>query len=218
MNKRLVIALALLVLFSTYKPQKLSLNGKFNIEEIKIENNFILKDIEIKNNLNFLYDKNLFFLKTSSIEEVLKNLSFIESFEVKKIYPNKLKIKIFEKKPIAILQYKKKKFYISDNIDLINFINLDNYKDLPIVFGNKESFEVLFENLRKINFPLNSIKKYYLYNSIRWDIETRKGKIIKLPNKNYDKSLENYMSLRNDNNFDKYKLFDYRINNQLILK
>ena len=218
MNKRLVIALALLVLFSTYKPQKLSLNGKFNIEEIKIENNFILKDIEIKNNLNFLYDKNLFFFKTSSIEEVLKQLTFIESFEVKKIYPNKLKIKIFEKKPIAILQYKKKKFYISDNIDLINFINLDNYKDLPIVFGNKESFEVLFENLKKINFPLNSIKKYYLYNSIRWDIETRKGKIIKLPNKNYDKSLENYMSLRNDNNFDKYKLFDYRINNQLILK
>ena len=83
---------------------------------------------------------------------------------------------------------------------------------------NKESFEVLFENLKKINFPLNSIKKYYLYNSIRWDIETRKGKIIQLPNKNYDKSLENYMSLRNDNNFDKYKLFDYRINNQLILK
>ena len=135
MNKRLVIALALLVLFSTYKPHKLSLNGKFNIEEIKIENNFILKDIEIKNNLNFLYDKNLFFFKTSSIEEVLKQLTFIESFEVKKIYPNKLKIKIFEKKPIAILQYKKKKFYISDNIDLINFINLDNYKDLPIVFG-----------------------------------------------------------------------------------
>ena len=42
--------------------------------------------------------------------------------------------------------------------------------------------------------------------------------IIKLPPKNYTKSLENFMNLRSNNNFDKYKVFDYRINNQLILK
>ena len=218
MKKRLVIAFALFILFSTYKPQKVFISNKFNIKEIKIENNVILKDIDIKKNINFLYKENLFFLKNRSIEENLKKLTFIESFEIKKIYPNKLKIKIFERKPIAILQYKKEKFYISENIKLINFINLENYKDLPMVFGNKDSFEVLYKNLKKINFPLNSIKKYYLFESRRWDLETYKEKIIKLPNKNYNKSLKNFMNLRKKNNFDKYKLFDYRINNQLILK
>ena len=50
MKKRLIIALAFLVLFSTYKSKKLTINSKLNIEEIKIENNFILKSENIKKN------------------------------------------------------------------------------------------------------------------------------------------------------------------------
>ena len=218
MKNKLVIALALLVLFSTYKPQRLFLSSKFNIKEIKIENNLILKDAEIKAKLNFIYDKNLIFFKNDKIKKIFQNSTFIESFEIKKIYPNKLKIKIFEKKPIAILQNKKEKFYISEKIDLINYINLENYRDLPIVFGNKDSFKELYENLKKIDFPIDLIKKYYLYESKRWDLETYEKKIIKLPNRNYNKSLKNFINLRKSNNFDKYNVFDYRINNQLILK
>ena len=62
MKKRLIIALALLVLLSTYKPQKLFLINKFNVEEVIIENNIILKDENIKKKLDFLYDENLIFL------------------------------------------------------------------------------------------------------------------------------------------------------------
>ena len=218
MKKRLIIALALLVLFSTYKPQKLFLSSKFNIEEIKIENNFILNDKEIKKDLAFLYNKNIIFLKISNVAKILKKKNFIDSFEIKKIYPNKLKIKIYEKKPIAILQNKDKKFYISENVNLIDFIDLKNYKDLPTIFGNKESFEILFKNLKEIDFPFELIKRYYLYESKRWDLETYKKRLIKLPAENYTKSLKNFMNLRKENNFDKYEVFDYRINNQLILK
>jgi len=218
MKKRLVIALALLVLFSTYKPEKLILSSKFNIEEIKIENNFILNDKEIKKDLAFLYNKNIIFLKISNVAKILKKKNFIDSFEIKKIYPNKLKIKIYEKKPIAILQNKDKKFYISENVNLIDFIDLKNYKDLPTIFGNKESFEILFKNLKEIDFPFELIKRYYLYESKRWDLETYKKRLIKLPAENYTKSLKNFMNLRKENNFDKYEVFDYRINNQLILK
>jgi|TARA_B110000211_G_scaffold216965_1_gene260441 cell division protein FtsQ len=218
MKKRLVIALVLLVLLSTYKPQELSLNSKFNIKEIKIENNHILKDEDIKKDLMFLYDTNLIFLNTNKIKLILKSNNFIQSFEVKKIYPNKIKIKIFEKKPIVILQYKKKKFYISETFDLINFLDLEDYKNLPVVFGKQNDFKILYKNLKKINFPLNLIKKYYLYESKRWDLEIDKNKIIKLPTENYTKSLVNFMNLSKENNFDKYSIYDYRISNQLILK
>ena len=218
MKKRLVIALVLLVLLSTYKPQELSLTSKFNIKEIKIENNHILKDEDIKKDLMFLYDTNLIFLNTNNIKLILKSNNFIQSFEVKKIYPNKIKIKIFEKKPIVILQYKKKKFYISETFDLINFLDLEDYKNLPVVFGKQNDFKILYKNLKKINFPLNLIKKYYLYESKRWDLETDKNKIIKLPTENYIKSLVNFMNLSKENNFDKYSIYDYRISNQLILK
>ena len=36
--------------------------------------------------------------------------------------------------------------------------------------------------------------------------------------KNYTESLQNFLKLKNRNNFDKHRIFDYRINNQLILK
>ena len=165
-----------------------------------------------------MYNTNIFFLNTFKIQKKLKEIDFIESFELKKIYPNKIKIKIFEKKPIAVLQVRKKKFYISEKMDLIEYIKLDIYKDLPIVFGNQDQFKFLYTNLKKINFPLDLIKKYYLYESKRWDLETEEKKIIKLPTENYIKSLENFLNLSQDNNFEKYEIFDYRINNQLILK
>ena len=218
MKKRLIIALLLLVLLTTYKPQNFFLSTQMNIEEIKIENNFILKEKDIKKKLIYLYQTNLIFLKNSKIENVLRQIDFIQSFEIKKVYPNKLRIKIYEKKPIAILQYKKDKFYISENINLINFIDLENYRNLPTVFGKKENFEDLYLNLKKINFPIDLIKKYYFFESNRWDLEIYQKKIIKLPTKNYIESLEKFINFKKENNLDKYKVFDYRINNQLILK
>ena len=62
------------------------------------------------------------------------------------------------------------------------------------------------------------IKKFYLFESKRWDIITLENQIIKLPIKNYDLSLKNFIKLKNQTNFRKYKTFDYRINDQLILK
>ena len=218
MKKRLIIAFALLLLLSTYKTQKLFSIEIFNIKEIKIENNFILSKIIIKKNLAFLYDSNLFFLNTSNIEKKLKKIALIESYQVKKIYPNKLRIKIFEKKPIAVLQYNKKKFYISENYNLFDYIDLANYRNLPEVFGNKDNFKTFHKNLKKINFPLDIIKKYYFYEAKRWDLEIYEKKVIKLPTENYIKSLENFMNISKENNYKIYNSFDYRINNQLILK
>jgi len=218
MKKQLVIALLLLILLSTFIPQKLSFINKFNIKKIEVENNSILKDQEIKNELAFLYNTNLIFLNTLNIQTTLKKQTFLKGFEIKKVYPNTLKIKIFEKKPILILIYKKKRFYISDNMELINYSDLEEYKNLPVVFGDKENFKIFYKNLKKINFPLDLIKNYYLFELNRWDLETYSNKLIKLPSENYSKSLKNFINLNKKKNFDKYKVFDYRIKNQLILK
>ena len=157
-------------------------------------------------------------MNANHINEILVKQNFIKSYEIKKIYPNKLKIKIFEKKPIAILQHKKEKFYFTENTDLIDYRNLEEYKNLPIVFGNKENFEKLYKDLKKNNFSIKQIKKFYYFNSNRWDLLTNEDQMIKLPIKDYISSLENFINLRNKKNFEKYKTFDYRINSQLILK
>tara|TARA_S200000501_G_scaffold341337_1_gene350612 strand:- start:130 stop:786 length:657 start_codon:yes stop_codon:yes gene_type:complete len=218
MKKRLVIAISLLILLTTISSQQKFFISKFNLKKIIIENNFLLKDKDLKNLLAPIYGKNLLFLKNAEVKKALMKNNFIESFNIKKKYPSTLKIQIFEKKIIAILFDKKNKFYLSERLDLIEFKNLPNYQNLPYIIGNKDDFETFYNNLKKINFPFDIVVKYSLYESKRWDLETKNDEVIKLPSKNYIESLENYLNLKNKSSFEKYKIFDYRINNQLILK
>ena len=218
MKKRLVIAISLLILLTTISSQQKFFISKFNLKKIIIENNFLLKDKDLKNLLAPIYGKNLLFLKNAEVKKALMKNNFIESFNIKKKYPSTLKIQIFEKKLIAILFDKKKKFYLSERLDLIEFKNLPNYQNLPYIIGNKDDFETFYNNLKKINFPFDIVVKYSLYESKRWDLETKNNEVIKLPSKNYIESLENYINLKNKSSFEKYKIYDYRINNQLILK
>ena len=218
MKKQTIIAFVLFTLLTTVTFQEKLKISKFNLKEIKIENNLVLKEPYIKDLLLPIYNKNLIFLEDVEVKELLMQNTFIESFIIKKKYPNVLKIKIFEKKPIAILQNQKKKFYLSKKIELIEFNDLNNYKDLPYVFGNKREFKIFYNNLSKIEFPFEMIKTFTLFESNRWDLETTNKKLIKLPHKDYTKSLRNYLHFINKNDLNKYKVFDYRINGQLILK
>ena len=218
MKKTFPGLILVLVLLTTYTPNFKFLNiSEINIKRIKIENNFILTSEDLLKKLDFLYKKNLFFLNKNSIKEILKDETFVESFSLKKIYPGILKITIYEKEPVAILQNKKEKFYISNKGDLIDFIDIKIYKDLPTVFGNGESFYSLYQDLQNIRFPLERIKSFYFFESGRWDLVMHDDKVIKLPTRNYLYSLENFMLSKDNSNFNNYKIFDYRIKDQLIL-
>ena len=218
MNKSFLGLIILFILLTTYTPKfNFIINSNLYIQKIKVENNSIIETDEIKEKLSFLYKENLFFLNIKDIEENLKNETFIESFSIKKIYPSTLKLIIVEKIPIAVLQNRKKKFYISDKGDLIDFINIEIYKDLPTVFGNGENFYSLYQDLQNIKFPLKMIKSFYFFESGRWDLILYDDKVIKLPINNYLLSLKNFMFSRDNSNFNNYKIFDYRIKDQLIL-
>lgn len=217
MKRRILIAALLLTLFTTISSQIIINFSKFNLEEINIENNTLVEESDLKSLLNPFYNKNLISINNNEIGKVLLKNSFIESFKIKKKYPNTLNIVIFEKKPIAILLNKKKKYFISEKIELIEYRKISKFENLPYVLGNKDEFKNFYYDLKKIKFPLDKIKKYTFYESKRWDLETKNNVIVKLPSKNYLKSLKNYLELSNKNNFQKYKIFDYRIDNQLIL-
>lgn len=218
MKKKTLLAIVLFLLFSTVNSHQKIEVLNFKLKKIIVENNFLIKEKEIKNLLIPLYEKNLVFLDNQEIEKALKKNSLIKSFNIKKKYPDTIKIKIYEQKPIAILFKKKKKFYLSETVDLIEFSDIKEYQGLPYVLGQKQDFKIFYNDLKKIGFPLDIIKKYISYESNRWDIETTEKKIIKLPTKNYKGKLKNYLELRKKSSFDKYRIFDYRINNQLILK
>lgn len=218
MKNRAILGIALLVLFSSFVSQKKNTFEKFKIQEIKIENNYILDNRELVKDFSFLYNKNLIFLNFEEIKKKIDKNSFIKKIEIKKIFPNKLVIKIFEKEPIAILIDKhQKKFYLGKKINLIEYKKIKKYEDLPVIKGEQKSFKILFNDLIKTNFPTEQIRSYRLFEINRWDIEMTDNKILKLPAKNYNENLLNFMSIKDKTSFEKFKIFDYRLKDQLIL-
>ena len=101
--------------------------------------------------------------------------------------------------------------------DLINYIEFEDFKNLPTVFGKYLTFKTLYTKLLKLKFKIQQVKSYYYFESGRWDIELKNGKIIKLPISHNEKSIINFMRIKNEINYGKHMIFDYRINNQLIL-
>ena len=218
MIKRFTISLTLLLLLSTYNIQEnYKLSSILIIKKIIIENNDVVEKKKIKQKLSFLYGSNLFFIDTNQIKKQLKKIEFIKSYKIKKIYPETIVIKIFERKPVAIIQNKKNKKFFTISGQVIDYSNLKRFKDLPLVFGDERSFNNFYNKLIDINFPINEIKKFYLFKSNRWDMITKKNQTIKLPIKNFENSLKNFINLNKQVSFEKYKIFDYRIKDQLIL-
>ena len=219
MKKKIFVGFVLFTFLSTYNfKNDFNIFKIFNIKKIEIENNEILNTNAIQKDLNFLYQKNIFSLNEKKIKENIEKNDFIESFEIKKIYPSSIKIKIFEKKPIAILYDKKEKFFFTDKGDVIKYLNIKKFENLPTVFSNKDDFNFFYKQLVKINFPIDQIKSLYFFEANRWDLLTINNKTIKLPIKNYEKSLKSFLRINENDNFTKFKVFDYRINGQLILK
>ena len=211
--------LILFLLLSTYYPtyKIKGANFIFTIKNVKVENNKILNSKKILEELESLKGKSLLLLDREIIKSAMSKFDFISSFEVKKIYPATIKVKIFEKKPVAIYIEKENKFYLSEKGDLIKYLELDYYNNLPLLLGDKKNFNIFFKDLEDVNFPINKIKSFHYFAIGRWDIVLNDGKIIKLPKEDYIYMLENFLLMKNNNNFDNYKIFDYRIKDQLIL-
>ena len=100
---------------------------------------------------------------------------------------------------------------------LVDYEKQDEFKDLLTVFGNQNDFKIYITLLIRLIFQKISLKIIIILKA-REDLETSKKKIIKLPQKNYEESLINFINLSKQSIYDKYEIFDYRINNQLILK
>jgi cell division septal protein FtsQ len=208
------------IVFSTYNfnEKKKKFTFIFPIKEITIENAFATNLINLQVELEFLKNTSLFFLKADEIIKVIDKHNFISSIQIKKKYPNTLRILISENIPVATEISGKKRYFLTKNGKKINYTELKIFENLPVIFGNHKNFKSLFYELKKNNFNINKIKAFYYFDAGRWDIVLRNERIIKLPEIDYGQILMNIDSVLNDSSFSKYKIFDYRIKNQLILQ
>tara|TARA_B100000029_G_scaffold450664_1_gene474756 strand:- start:1668 stop:2351 length:684 start_codon:yes stop_codon:yes gene_type:complete len=222
---KIFLLILVLILLSTFNPNKFEISYKtkdnfFKIEKIIILNNSLVKKDIILKRLDQLYGKNIFLIKRKNIEESIKNISFLEKIEVKKKYPSTVKIKIFETKPIGVVFKDKKKYLLDSSSNLIEYDETTLFKELPNIFGDlaEENFVDFFNDLKKNRFPINKIKNFYFFQVGRWDLQLFDNITIKFPHKVSEKLIKKTTKLLNRKDFQNYKIIDLRVPGKIIVE
>ena len=72
--------------------------------------------------------------------------------------------------------------------------------------------------MKSTDFRMELIEQFNYFGINRWDIILKNDKIIRLPSKNYEESISRFQSIYRKENFNNFKVFDFRVKGQLILK
>ena len=221
-NIKLFFYLLLFFLLTTQITINKSHNKRFTIKLNKIvvtglsdENNY-----EIYQSLKYLLEKNIFFINKNNFESIIEKNELVENYNIKKIYPSIIKIKIKQTNLLAITNYNSNKFYIGSNGKLISFNKIKNFNSyLPFVYTKSNYID--FIKFKKIidesDFQFDQIESFYYFPSNRWDIKTKDGFLIKLPEKNLPQSLKLAQLVKDNENTKKKNIIDLRIINKIIL-
>ena len=221
-KKNLFIWLFIFVFLSTYslnstQKKKISI---FSIENININGVINVNETNFKNKINKFFGKSLFFFNSKEIKKIASEFSFIKEIKIKKIYPDTLNIILKENEPIAILIENNKKMLLLEMGNIVSNYDVYKFNSLPTVSGMnaRKNFFNFYETLKKVNFETELIEEFKYFNINRWDIILKSGKIIKLPTERFESSIEKFISIYDKDNFNNFKIFDFRINGQLILE
>ena len=221
-KKNFFIWLFIFVFLSTYslnsvQKKKISI---FSIENINIDGIVNVNETKFKNKINKFFGESLFFFNSKELKKIASEFNFIKKIKIKKIYPDTLNIILKENEPIAILIENNRKILLLEMGNTISNYRADKTINLPLVSGKnaKKNFYNFYEKLKKVNFDTELIEEFKYFSIDRWDIILKNGKIIKLPTERFESSIEKFISIYDKDNFNNFKIFDLRINGQLILK
>ena len=192
-----------------FKVKKIELYGVENADKSLIN----LKLEKFKN-------QNIFLLDPDKIASFIIGIDFINTVEIKKIYPSKIKIRINEDRIVAIIIETKNKYILTQGGEIIKKYD-DKFSFLPTVYGKnaKENFPLFYKFLLDLNFNIDDVEYFKYFETERWDIFLKSDRLIKLPmdKERVKNSIKKFVSIANKENFKKFKIFDFRIENQLII-
>ena len=199
-------------------------------------NNFELKDFKFFKNVNIEISgfnseenksllekikkidlKNIFFLKSKEIDQIIKSNSLIEKYSITRIYPSTIYIKIYKTKFLTKIKNKNQIFLVGSNGKL----SKNNFaKDsLPFIFGSPDIAEFLkFKDIiddSKLSYE--DVKNLYFFSSKRWDLKLKNNILIKLPKIITTDFLNDLIEFINNDHMNDILIVDARIKNQIII-
>ena len=156
----------------------------FFLKQVIITNNKYLSNEEVNSLLNLSKNKNIFFYDLEDLENRVKKSTYIENCEIKRKMPNKLTVNIKEKNIVNTLYNGDSYCYIDERGQFVDELKEIKNDDLVIFID------------------------YSLYNeSIKFNDENDKNKLLKLYNKLYEENL-----------LTQIKTIDFRKKTEIIMK
>jgi len=195
-------------------------NSMMKINEIKISG---LSDDEKTNliqQLKEIFFKNIFLISQKNFTNILNKNNLIQSFSVKKKYPNSILINIKNANFLAITNINNKKYLVGSNGKLIDYGSINNRKKkLPFIFGKVDYSDFIYfkKIVDKSEFNYENITSLYHFPNNRWDVKTKNGILIKLPEENFFNALNFANKVIYNNKFNANKVIDLRISNHMII-
>ena len=221
-KKSFFLWLFLFIFLTTYSFNSIEnkKNSFLSIKVIEVEGIRNSNKEEIQKRLNKFKGKNIILIGRNQFREVGDNLKFVKELKVQKIYPDTIKVTIREHEPIGIFFDEKKKFLLTENGKVIENYQVEKLNELSKVYGKgaEKNFYIFYKSLKDMSFEIELIERFNYFDINRWDVILKDGKVIKLPSKNYEGSLKRFLSIYKKQNFSNFKVFDFRIKEQLILK
>ena len=220
-NKKIYLYLICFLFLSTAMNHKFPkiLKDNFLLKNIKIniESPYMKSQIELS--LNNLMNNNIFFLDKKNIENRLMKFDYLENVFVKKNYPSTLIINANMTELLAITFLDQKKYFVGNNEKFILAKELNNDKELPLIFGkfSIQDFIKIKKILANEGIDQKKINKFYYHKNKRWDIFYKNNIIIKLPDKNVKYAVKLLKQFLKFNEIKTNLIIDLRINNRLIL-
>jgi len=216
-GRKILIYLLLFFFLGTINNKYIDKTQIFEIKNFKLEGLNKKEELNLLIQLDQIKNQNIFFISKKKLIKIFNSNNLIESFKINKNYPSDLKISIKKTSFLANIISDEENFIIGANKKLIKSKSTD--PSLPMVIGNPsvEDFFLIRQDILKSLISFKDIKKLYFFPSKRWDIEFKNNKILKLPEKSVDISLDYLFEFLNNKKFSNIKIIDARIKNQIIL-
>jgi len=216
-SKKIIVYLSLFFFLGSVNNYSIVNFSLPKIKKVEVYGINLNESVKIKRIIESLNTENIFSVNKLDLKSNFHSINIIEKIEIFKNYPSTLKVKIKKTKFIALVKKNGKEYFIGLNGKLIETNN--TFLKLPYVFGDLDlkEFIKLKNKIDKSNFNFDQISNFYYYKSKRWDIETTKGNIIKLSNKNIENNLNLFVRLSKENELNDGSTIDFRQKDQIIL-